>query len=188
MADASDTGCRISRMKPISWHAQLSLVASAYAAIFLWAGLLVFQRHMQYVNQPADVMASGGMYAAGDLMLEIFIAGLFLIPTFLLVLIIRKSETAYTRYSQILLGLSLTSPICLGVFLIPAVNQGNSLLGWFCMDRLFVSPIIIFALGVSRLFANFRRAKRLTSYALLLEGGTVASIMILFLFWWTHKS
>ena len=100
-------------------------------------------------------MSYGGMFAFGDLLLGLFIGGLFLIPTFFLVLVIRKSETAYTRYSQILLGLSLTAPISLGILLIPAVGQGNSFLGWFCMDRLFASPIVIAALVFSRLLTRF---------------------------------
>jgi hypothetical protein len=169
-------------MKPIPWRAPLGAVAAGYAVVLLVAAVLLYERHIQYVNHPADVMSYGGMYAFGDLILELFIGGLFLIPTLLLVLVIRKSETAYTRYSQTLLGLSLTAPICLGVFLIPAVNRGNSFLARFCMDRLFASPIVIAGLAVSRLLARFGRAKRLTSYALLVELGTIAVLVALFLF------
>jgi len=168
-------------MKPIPWRQQLGIVASGYAVVVLLAIVLVYKRHMQYVNDPTDVMSSSGMYAAGDIILELFIGGLFLIPTVLLVLVIRKSEMAYTRYSQALLGLSLTAPICAGLFLIPAVNQGNSFLGWLCMDRLFASPIVIVGLAFSRLSAHFGRAKRLTSYALLVESGTIAVLVTLFL-------
>ena len=175
------TGSRIPRMKPIPWRLQLGVVAVGYAAVLLVAAVLVYARHMQYVNHPDDVMSSGGMYAGGDLMLELFIGGLFLIPTFLLVLVIRKSETAYTRYSQTLLGLSLTAPICAGVFLIPAVNQGNTWLGWFCMYRLFASPFVVVGLAVSRFLARFGRTKRLTSYALLFEVGTFILVVTLFL-------
>ncbi len=179
--DALPPGSRISHMKPIPWRVQLGAVAVGYVALLLLAAVLVYARHMQYVNHPADVMASGGMYAAGDLMLEFFIGGLFLIPTFLLVLVIRKSETPYTRYSQTLLGLSLTAPICLGVLLIPAVSQGNSFLGWFCMDRLFASPFVVVGLAVSRLLARFSRAKRLISYALLFELATFVLCITLIL-------
>jgi hypothetical protein len=166
-------------MKTIPLRTQLGVVAAGYIAVFLFAVVLVFQRHMQYVNHPADVNASSGMYAAGDVLLEFFIGGMFLIPTFLLALAIRNSETAYTRYAQILFGLSFTAPVCLGVFLIPAVNQGNSLLGWLCTDRLFVSPIVLVGLMFSRLLARFDRAKRLTFFALLIEAGTIASIILL---------
>jgi hypothetical protein len=168
-------------MKPIPWRVQLGAVAACYAVVLLVTTVLVYERHMQYMNHPVDVMSYGGMYAFGDLILEFFIGGLFLIPTFLFVLAIRKSEMAYTRYSQTLLGFSLTAPICLGVFLIPAVNQGNSFLGWFCIDRLFASPIVIVGLAVSRLLARFGRAKRLTSYVLLVELATIALLVTLFL-------
>jgi hypothetical protein len=168
-------------MKPIPRRVQLSAVVAGYVAVFLLSAMLLYQRHMQYVNHPDDVASSGGMYAFGDLLLGFFIGGLFLIPTFLLVLVIRNSEAAYTRYSQVLLGLSLTAPVCLGLFLIPAVNQGNMFLGWFSMGRLLASPIVIVGLVVSRLLARFGRAKRLTSYALLIEVGTILLIVTLFL-------
>ena len=102
-------------------------------------------------------------------------------PTFLLVLVIRKSETAYTWYSRILLCLSFTAPISL-VFLIPVVNQVNGSLGEFSLYRLFASPFIIVGMVVSRLLARFDRAKRLTLYALLVEAGTVVLLVGLFVF------
>lgn len=119
------TGSRISRMKPIPWRVQLGAVAAGYAMVFLVGGALVFERHIQYVNNPADAASYGAMYAFGDLILGLFIGGLFRVPTLLLVLVIRKSEAAYTRYSQTVLGFSLTAPVCLGIFLIPAVNEGT---------------------------------------------------------------
>ena len=98
-------------MKPIPMRAQLTLVAAGYAVVLATATLLVYARHLQYVNHPDDVAASGGMYAGGDLMLGIFIGCTLLVPTFVLVLVIRKSEQLYDRYSRIQLGLSLTAPI-----------------------------------------------------------------------------
>jgi hypothetical protein len=66
------------------------------------------------------------------------------------------------------------------------VGQGTvvftMVLGEMCMDRLFGSPIIIVGLIVSRLLARFDRAKRLTSYALLIEVLTLVLIAALFLF------
>jgi hypothetical protein len=175
-------------MKPIPWRTQLGAVAAGYAIVVLVAAALLFARHIQYVTHPADAMSYGAMFAFGDLILGLFIGGLFLIPTLLLALVIRKSETAYTRYSQILLGLSVTAPVSLGILLIPAVSQGNSFLGWFCMDRLFASPLVIAGLVVSRLLARFDRPKRLTSYALLVELGTIALMVALFLFFVARRS
>lgn len=146
------------------------------------AALLLYVRHLQYVNHPEDVAAAGGMYAAGDLMLEIFIACMLLVPTFFLALVIRKSEHLYAAYSMVLLGLSLTAPVCMGVLSVPAVNQGTMVLGWICMDRLLCSPVVIVGLVFSRLLARFDRAKRLTLYALLIEVLTLALTAALFLF------
>ena len=122
------------------------------------------------------------MYAGGDWMLEILIGCMLLVPTLVLALVIRKSENLYTGYSRIMLGLSLTAPICLAVLSIPAVNQGTMLLGWICLDRLLCSPIVIVGLVVSRLLARFEGAKRLTLYALLIEVLTLALAGALFLF------
>ena len=102
-------------------------------------------------------------------MLEFFIGCMLLVPTLFLVLVIRNSETLYTGYSKVLIGLSLTAPICAGLLSLPAVGQSNMLLGWICMDRLFASPLVIVGLALSRLLAPFDRAKRLTLYALAIE-------------------
>jgi hypothetical protein len=169
-------------MKPIPLRAQLILVAASYAAVLAIATALVCARYIHYVSHPQDVAAAGGMYAGGDLILEIFICCMLLAPTFLLALVIRKSENFYTRYSKILLGLSLTAPICLGVLSIPAVNQGTMVLGEICLDRLFASPFVIVGLGFSRLLARFDRAKHLTFYALLIEVLTLVFMAALLLF------
>jgi hypothetical protein len=168
-------------MKAVPLRVHLILVAAGYVAVLAIAAVLVFVRHMQVLNHPEEAAASG-MYAAGDWMLEILIGCMLLVPTFFLVLVIRHSEALYNRYSKILLGLSLTAPLCLGVLSIPAVNQGTMLLGWICLDRLFVSPLVVVGLGFSRLLARFDRAKRLTFYALLVEVLTLVFMTALFLF------
>ncbi len=115
-------------------------------------------------------------------MLGILFGCMLLVPTFLLALVIRNSENLYIRYSKIMLGLSLTAPLCLGVLSIPAVAQGTMVLGWICLGRLLGSPIVIVGLGFSRLLARFDQAKRLTFYALLIEILTLALMAALFLF------
>ena len=169
-------------MKSIPLRTQLGLVAASYAVVLATAALLVYVRHLQYVNHPEDVAASSGMYAAGDWMLEIIIGFMLLVPTFVLVLVIRKSEHLYAGYSKVVLGLSLTAPISLGLVSIPAVGQGTMALGWICMDRLLCSPVVIAGLVVSRLLARFDQAKRLTFYALLIEVLTLVLTVALFLF------
>jgi hypothetical protein len=156
---------------------QLVLVATGYAAVLAVAAVLIVVRYFQYVNHPADVAAYGGMYAGGDLMLEVFIGGMLMVMTFFLVLVIYKSEPDYTIYSKVLLGLSLTAPLSVGLISIPAVNQGMNVLGEVCMFRLFASPMVIVGMGMSRLFAQYSRPKRLTVYALLIEAVTLILLL-----------
>jgi len=154
-------------------------VAGAYAAVVALATVLVVARYLQYVTHPADVAQYGGMWAGGDLMLEVFICGLLLVVTFVFVLVIFKDESAYTVYSKVLLGLSLTAPLSVGIIGIDAVTQGTGWFGSACMYRLFASPLVIIGLGMSRLFARFSRAKRLVSYSLLIEGLTLVGMLAL---------
>ena len=151
---------------------QLRLVAASYALVFVLSALLVFKRYLQYLRNPQDVAAASGMYAGGDLMLEILIFLLFLVPTAALVFVIREFETAYTSYAKVLLGLSLTAPMSLIFLAIPVLNQWY--LGDFCIFRLFAIPIVFVVLIFSRWLTRFVRARQLISYALLIEGLTFA--------------
>ena len=139
------------------------------------SALLIYERSLQYVRNPQDVAASSGMYAGGDLLLEIFICFLFLVPTLALVFVIRKSESCYTAYAKVLLVLSLTAPISVGLLIIPVLNQ------WYwgdaCIFRLFAIPIVVVVLIFSRWLTRFERAGRLISYALLIEGLTFVVII-----------
>ena len=139
-------------MEMVLSRTRLWLVATGYAAVLAVAAVLIIARYLQYVTHPADVAAYGGMYAGGDLMLEVFIAGMLLVVSFFLVLVIHQSEPAYTIYSKVLLGLSLTAPLSVGLIAIPVVNQGMNVLGEVCMFRLFASPLLLAGMGMSRLF------------------------------------
>jgi hypothetical protein len=118
------------------------------------------------------------MWAAGDAFLWIFIACLFIVPTVLLVWVIAKSESIYKTYSQLLLGLSLSAPVSLALFTLGQNYLAQSV-GVLCLFRLVCSPFILLGVGVSRLVARFDRAKRLISYALLVEGLTLATAVVL---------
>jgi len=172
-------------MKPLPARLQFALVVAGYAAVLVLSAGLVFARYLQELRNPVD--ASSAMWGFGDWMLAVFIVGLLMIPTLLLAIFTRKSETAYTRYSQALMGVSLTAPISMGMFFIPAVSQGSSLLGWFCMYRVLVSPLVVVGLAVSRLMARFGRAKRLVSYSLLVEIATLALMMVLLFSGGAHR-
>jgi hypothetical protein len=159
-------------VKPISWQVQLGLIAVGYAAVLVVAADLLYENHLWELNHPADVVASGGMYAGGDALLEIFIACLFMIPTVFLVWVIARFGTFYTAYSQLLLGLSLSGPVCLSVLSLGENHVAQSL-SILCLYRLLWSPLILVGISASRLVARFDRAKRLASYALLIEGMTL---------------
>ena len=165
-------------MTSITLRVQLGFVATVYGAVIAVAAALLYMRHLQELRYPAE--ASGGMWAAGDAMLWIFIICLFIVPTVFLVWIIAKFEAIYKTYSQLLLGFSLSAPVCLS-----ALYFGESYLTDgvknLCVDRLFWSPVLLLGIGVSRLVARFGRAKRLVSYALLIEGLTFATAIALFI-------
>ena len=111
------------------------------------------------------------------MILEFFIFCLFLVPTFFLVLLVRKSESLYTGYTQVLFAISLTAPVSIGLFAIPLVRESE--LGWLCMWRLFGSPFVLAGMAGSRLLARFPRAQRFSSYAMLIEAATPGAMIVL---------
>jgi len=146
------------------------LVAAGYAAVSVVAASLLFVHHLVDLQDPAA--AAGGMAATGEMMLVLFIGFLFLIPSAFLAWIMADSEARYTVYSKILLGLSLTAPVCMSVVIF-GQNHVAPGLSWFCFYRVMESPILLAGMGMSRFFARFDRAKRFTMYALLVEGLTL---------------
>jgi len=168
-------------MGPSPSRLQLRLVAASYAVVGVVSALLIAARYLQYVRNPQDAAASSGMYAGGDLLLEIFICCLFLVPTVALVFVIRKSESLYIAYAKVLFGLSLTAPLSVGLLLIPVLNQWHW--GDAIVFRLFAIPLVVVVLIFSRVLTRFARARRLIFYALLIEGLTfVVIVASLFLF------
>ena len=165
-------------MKFIPRRAQLWLIALAYAGVFVVAATLLYVRHLQELKYPAE--ASGGMWAAGDLLLDIFIACLFMVPTAFLIWVTASLEAFYTPYSKFLLGLSLSAPACLSVLFLGEKHVGESLIN-LCLYRLIWSPFILVGMGISRLVARFDRAKRLASYALVIEVLTLGIAVALFI-------
>ena len=157
-------------MKPISWRVRLGLIGLAYAGVLVVAAGLLFRRHLQELQNPVD--AAGGMWAGGDLLLEIFIACLFMIPTIFLVRFMTQFEPVYMRYSQLLVGLSLSAPVCLGLFYFGKNHVADGL-RLACLSRLLWVPFVLVVMIASRLVARFDRAKKLANYALLIEGLTM---------------
>jgi hypothetical protein len=157
----------------------LGLVVAGFAAVVALSTFLMVERYLQYVRHPEDANQYSGMWAGGDMILGVFIFCLLLVPTFFLVLVMRKSEPLYTGYAKVLFALSLTAPASIGLYAIPVVRESNSLLGWVCMWRLFGLPFVLVGMAGSRLLARFPRAKRLCSYAALIEAATLATMILL---------
>ena len=173
-------------MEPHPSRLQWSFVAASYAAVGIVSALMIFARYLLYVRNPQDVAAAGGMYAGGDLLLELMICFFFLVPTAILLFVIRKFESHYTTYAKLLLGLSFTGPISLGLLVVPFLNQWYW--GDLCIFRLFAIPIVVVVLIFSWWLTGFARARRLIFYALLTEGMTfIVVISSLFLFANTHR-
>ena len=167
-------------MKPVSVRIQLWLIAGGYAAVIVISALWFLARYLQEAAHPADVSAASGMYAAGDAMLAFFIACLFLIPSFFLLRVIAKFEGLYSTYAKFLLAFSLTAPVSLALLNF-GLNRVPQSLGFLCLYRLFWSPLILLGIVASRLVARFALAKKLTSYALIVEGLTLGiAVALLF--------
>jgi hypothetical protein len=156
--------------------------------MWVWAGygvmlaisvLLVGWRYLQYAWHPQDANQYSGMWAGGDMILGVFIFCLFMVPTFFLVLVARTWEPLYIKYAKVLVVFSLTAPLSMGLLAIPAISQSNSLLGFACMWRLLGAPFVLAGMGVSRFLARFPRAKRLCSYAALIEGAALIVMVVL---------
>lgn len=151
---------------------QTRLIVAGYSAVAVASAGLLFMRYLQYALHPQDADKYGTMWAFGDWILGVFIAGLFLLPTVFLAWTLAKSEAAYTTYAKVVLGISLTAPLSTALLSIPAVNNGW-LLGGPCLYRLLAFPAVVMLEGFSYALARFPRPKKLTLFALLIEIGTL---------------
>jgi|SRR5579871_683964 len=164
-------------MIAISRRAKIIFVMACYVGVLGLACVMVAGRYLAEQRDPATF--SGGMAAAGDWMLELFLVALLLIPTLFLVLLIRNSETAYTKFAQVLLGIGLTAPASVGLMCIPYVGQTNNWLGSFCLYRIFAFPMTTVGLAGSCVLAKFKRPRRLILCSLLIEIGTFVGTIAL---------
>jgi len=158
----------------------MGLVVTGYAGVFVVAAALIVRRYLAGLSDP-DTFNSG-MAAGGDWFLELFLVALFLVPTFLLALLIRNSEAAYTKLAQILLGFAIAAPVSVALMVIPAIGQANkfpvSWLGYACFYRVFAFPMTVIGLAGCCVIAKFKRPRRLILYSLLTE---IATAFLLFL-------
>ena len=159
----------------IPWRAKVGFIVACYAAVLAVAGMWITVRYLAEQRNPADF--DSGMAAGGDWFLELIIVGMLLVPTFLLALLIRNSEAAYTRFAKVLLGFALAAPASLALMAIPAIGKGNGLLGWVCLYRVFAFPMSAIGLAGCCVLGKFKRPRRLILYSLLIE---IATVILLF--------
>lgn len=155
---------------------QCYLIAFGYAAVLFASAILYYQRHLAELQNPVD--SAGGMWAFGDLMLDVFVFGMFLVPTFFLLRLMSQADSLYATYSKILLAISLTAP--LAVLLLVIFKSNSQPLQDTCFDRLFRSPAVLVILILSRIFGRHHRLKRLITYALGIEGLTLVGCIATF--------
>ena len=74
----------------ISRNTQYTLVGFGYLAVLAISTLLVLVRQQAYRLHAADAAAYSGMWAGGDLTLEMMIVGMFLVMTFFLVRLLAR--------------------------------------------------------------------------------------------------
>ena len=160
-------------MKPVSTKSQLAMIGTGYVVVVAFAAAALYERRLIEAAHPADVQAAGGMYAAGDMMLGIFIAFLLMVPTMFLVRLVSKFETPAGAYSKILLAIGLSAPVALGILALGEARVPH-VLDAACLLRLLWSPLVLALMVFSRIVAKFQLAKRLTSYALVSEGATLS--------------
>ncbi len=148
-------------------RAQVRLVVLLYGAMAALSGLLIFKRYLLYLRHPNDAVSASGMYAGGDLLLEMMVLCFLLVPTAALIFFFRTSEATYTRCAKILVGVSLTAPLSLALMFVPALNRGY--LGDVIFFRLLAIPILIVLSVLSLCWNRYAHTRRLISFALLIE-------------------
>lgn len=163
-------------MQAISRRLQLELIGAAYALVFLFAAAEYFQRYLYTLREPID--SAGGMAAFGDEMLTIFVFLLFLAPTFFLLRLMAGNEGVFSAYSKILLAVSITDPICVGLL---AVFHRSILAQNVCGERLWRSPMVLTVMIMSRVTGRRSPSKRLITWASLIEAGTLVACVVVFM-------
>ena len=167
-------------MKAIPERVQLYCIAFGYTSILTFWALITFQRHLIELQDPAAATASSGMWAFGDALVSVGTGFLLLVPTFFLLRLMARHESAFTLYSKIALAISLTAPLALALLAsgkLPHEGflENNTLL------RLLYSPFVIVILAMSRIMARFETAKRLLLYSLSVESLTFLLTIAMFL-------
>jgi hypothetical protein len=160
-------------------------ITAGFALALAVAALAVWVRYLGV--DPRDVAASSGMYAGGDAILFVGVAAtLSLVPALFL---LHWGLQAYPRgMPKVLLGLSLSGPLCWVLFLLlgsdslplPAAirNLEGLLVVTVIGPRIVASPIAFLFVAVAMRMVRERESRRLLSVGLLLEALPIALFVI----------
>jgi hypothetical protein len=163
-------------VQAISRRLQLELIGAGYAAVTMYAAFAFFQRYLYTLREPID--SAGGMAAFGDEMLTLFVFTLFLGPTFFLLRLMAQSDGVYTVYAKALLVLSITAPISVIVLVL---FHRSLIIQDICGIRLWRSPCVFVVMAMSRVLGRRTSKKKLITWALLIEGGTLIAAAVAFM-------
>ena len=155
------------------------MIGGGYALITVYAADLLYVRHQNMLQDPT--IASSGMYAAGDALTVVWLFFLYMIPTAFALRLLAVNERPFEKYSLVLLAVTATAPLALGLTIVGWKLKIQALEGP-ALERLMASPMVLVAAAASRFAARSNAAKRWTNYALLTEILTLLVIMILLIF------
>src|SRR5438270_8393340 len=85
------------------------MIAFSYAVLSLYATWQWHFRYLAELENPID--SAGGMWAFGDLLLNLFLFGLFLIPTFFLLRLVARDDRPFAIYAKVAFAVALTAPL-----------------------------------------------------------------------------
>src|SRR5258706_8120874 len=138
------------RMQTLPAVAKAGIVVGGYVV----AALLAFCVLSIYISQTSgpDRDASAGMFAFGDSLLFIAIFGIVsIIPTGMALVFLRQSRTFWLACSIAVLAVASTSLVVVAVTVL--APQSTSAWAMLAFPRIFLSPFLAAAFGLSALIA-----------------------------------
>jgi len=173
-------------MKPLL---KVGIVAGGYVAAFLLASLVVALRVA--AEDPADVQASGGMYAFGDAMLFATVFGVAaLVPTGAALFFLRTCRPVWAILSVAGLAVALTGVAAAILFLAARHAVASPVSMWvaLCVPRMLLSPPLALGFILCAVIARFRGARLVLLAAAALEASVcVCGAAVWFIPMWLHR-
>jgi hypothetical protein len=165
-------------------YKRLAWIAAGYAAAAVVAVAAIYVRYIGV--DPAVVSASSGMYAGGDIVLFVLIAGTAgLIPTYFLARLVCESYP--NAFTWAVFALACTGPLAWGMMLWLAMGYTKAggppdaihqvlglMIPFFAFPRVVASPVVLAVLGLGLYLSREKGSRRLLSLGLLLEGAPLA--------------